>query len=442
MKTTHGWTAARLSTSLGLVVLGLMLCAHCAQATQLYKPVPEAVFEGQKAAPWAFIERHVDHHPRFPLEQFHPKLKLFFPQVAEAFGTTEPHSRRFLLHAMTGWDRATRQTPVLLIPGANDDATRRYARPLGLKNPDWAKTPGLAQHLAKQGFAVFGISFSHYHGCNLHQGEQLANAITRIRKLLGRDADPAFQVDLVTFSKGAMAARCYVESAGKAAGLRYLTPFRGDVRRIVFEVPPLAGLDMMFRYYLYNVAGKTGKWPAPLGVTSQMLYGQWVDSGLDDINSGCWPGQLQMVSDLRQIGVAYAPLSWTVDGNMSMNVIRDGGSSFFVKSFGLEAARHAGGDLIEHLNETGLPRTVSASIVAGTNPVLYDEEFFLWKRPVAAELSDDSDGLVFLKSATYTKGLTAGGAKVSGVKTFPLNHIDISRSSDVFEHVAGQLEQE
>jgi hypothetical protein len=267
----------------------------------------------------------------------------------------------------------------------------------------------------------------------------VANAITRIRDLLGRKNDPAFQVDLVTYSKGAMAARCYVQSARDFFGYKYMTPFRGDVRRIVFEVGPIGGLDMPFRYYLYNLSCKTSGMPAPLGVSSQVVYGMWTDSGIGDINSGYWPGQLQMLHDQRELGVPYGPLSWTADANASMTAIRDGGSTFFVKSAGLEASRHAGGDLIEKLNGRGLPAAVSASLLAGTHPVLYDEHVHSFKMPIGAELSGSSDGLVFLKSATYTKGLTAQGARIGGVKTFPLNHIDISRSREAFGYVADQL---
>ena len=75
-------------------------------------------------------------------------------------------------------------------------------------------------------------------GCNLHQGEAVANAITRIRKLLGREDDENFKVDLITYSKGAMAARCYVQSANDFVGFDYLTDYRGDVRRVVFQVGP------------------------------------------------------------------------------------------------------------------------------------------------------------------------------------------------------------
>ena len=427
-----------LLSFIGLTVLIGPISSHLF-ATELYVPEPEFVLEGEAAAPWEFIERHKDPHPRFPWEPFLPKLRQFYPNVVKAFETKEPHSRLFLLHAMPGWDEATKPVPVLLLPGANDDASRRYAYPLDHTHPDHLTQKGLAFHLAEEGFAVFGITFSHFHGCNVHQGEQVANAITRIKKLLGREKDDDFKVDLVTYSKGAMAARSYVQSANDFLDLNYLTDFRGDVRRVVFQVGPIGGLDTMFRYYMYNMFCQSKDVPAPVAVSSQVLYGMWQESEELYIHSGYWPGQLQMVNDTREVGVAYGPLSWTADANMTMRAVRDGGSTFFVKAAGLEAARQAGGCLIERLNERGFPKEVSAALVAGNHPVIYHEKIHTWKVPMGAELSDTSDGLVFLESATYKEGLTAQGADVVSVKVFPYNHVECSREMDVFEHVSKVL---
>jgi len=423
-----------------IVLLGFVLgLCTAASATKLYKPEPEFVMNGDRAKPFAFIERHVDPHPRFPYEPFHPKLVQFYPQVIEAFGTKEPDSKHFLLHVMPGYDKATKPVPVLLLPGSNDDSSRRYAYPLATTHPDHLKKTGLAVYLARHGYAVFAITWSHFHGCNVHQGEQVANAITRIRTLLGRESDPGFQVDLITYSKGAMAARCYVQSACEFYGYNYLTRFRNDVRRVVFQVGPIGGLDTMFRYYLYNVHCQSNDVPAPLGVSKQVLYGMWKDAGILDIHSGYWPGQLQMIHDTRLVGVDYCALSWTAgDMNMTMTALRDGGSTFFVKSHGLEAARQAGGCLIERLNDRGFPPDVSACLVCGTHQVIYNEQIHWWPVPMGAELTDASDGLVFLKSASYKEGLTAQGASVD-VKTFNLNHMEVSRSQEVFEYVDGQL---
>lgn len=428
----------RPTISLSFLFVIVLALAATASATEFYNPQPEFVLEGLNAQPWECIERHVDPHPRFPFEPFHEKLVQCNAQVIEAFGTTEPHSKKFLLHVMPGWDKATKAVPVLLLPGSNDDSTRRYAYPLSPAHPDFLKKTGLAVHLAKQGFAVFAITWSHFHGCNLHQGEHIANAITRIKTMLGSEDDKSFKVDLVTYSKGAMAARCYVQNGSDFSSYKYMTKYRDDVRHIMFQVAPIGGLDTPFRYYLYNLSCQTQKLPAPLGVSSQRIYGMWKDAGIMDIHSGYWTGQLQMIEDTRKVGVKYGPMSWTADANLTMNAIRDGGKSFAVKSHGLDAARLAGGNLIENLNKRGLPENVSATLIAGTHQTLYNEYYPTFKIPIGSELSDDSDGLVFLKSATYTKGLTAQGANVS-TKTFDYNHVEISRHDDVYEFVAKGL---
>jgi len=432
------------STKIIALIAVLFLCFSApASATSLFRPEePVHVMDGEEAQPWAFIERHVDPHPQFPEEPFHPKLVQFYQQTIAAFGTKEPHSSTFLLHAMPGWNSSTKPNPILMIHGANEDATRRFTRPLSTAHPDHLTRTGLGQYLAQRGHAVFGISFSHFHGCNLHQGEQVANAISRIRALLGREDDQAFKVDLITYSKGAMAARCYVESAGEYYGLDYLTLYRDDIGTIVFQVAPIGGLDLPFRYYGYNLHVMASGTPAPVGARRMFIMGSWQDTGDSYIHSGCFPGQLQMIHDVGERGVPVGPMSYTMDANYTMRCLRSGGVSHYLHSEGLEAARNAGGNLIQLLNELGLPGGVDAVLVAGTHPVLHEEVMFpQWHTPSGMELTDVSDGVLFLKSALYVEGLTGRGARTVDPKTFPLNHIDISRSPDVYEYIAGQLDR-
>jgi hypothetical protein len=190
---------------------------------------------------------------------------------------------------------------------------------------------------------------------------------------------------------------------------------------------------------MYNLAILSQDIPAPVGTESLMLYGRWVDSGDMHILSGYWPGQLQMLHDQRELGVNYGPTSWTTDMNMSMSALRDGGSSMFLKSKGLESARKAGGKMIEILNERGFPPDVSASLLAGNKFIIYDERYPGWKIPVGIELSAPSDGLVYVKSALYEEGLTARGAVISGKKLLPLNHIELSHNVEAFSFVESQL---
>lgn len=406
-------------------------------ATGRYVPEPEAVFtHAGTSEPWAATERHRDPHPRFGDEPHHPVLRGFHAPITEAFGSATPASSQFLLHLAPGWDQAEDPTPVLLLPGANDDATRRYGRPLSRHDPAFDETPGLMQHLAARGRAVFGISFSHYHGDNLLQGEQVANAIRRIRRLLGREQDEGFRVDLVTYSKGAMAARCYLSDAGEMVnGYTWLTRYRGDVRKVVFQCGPIAGLDMPFRYYLYNLNNYVNKIPAPLGASQLLVYGSWKETGVGDIFSGYWSGQLQMLSDLRQVGIPHGPLSWTADANLSYRALLEGGRSMAVQSRGLAAAIEAGGDLIRKLNERGLPPKVGAALLAGTHPVLYDERYPSMRVPVGGQFVRPNDGLVFVASALYADGLTARGARILGTKERYKNHVELSRDEESYAWV-------
>ena len=406
-----------------------------------YIPEPLATFTDDAAAPWAFIERHAAPSTGFPIEPFHPKLSHLYPQVSHAFGTATPSSSTFLLHGAPNCLNAKITRPVLLIHGANDDATRRYGYPLSPSHPEHNRQTGLAPYLAQRGFSVFGLSFSHYHGCNVHQGQQVANAILRIRKLLNKENDPTFSVDLITYSKGAMAARCYVQSARDFLFANHLTPYRDDVHRVIFQVGPLGGLDTPFRSYMYNLFCKSQEVPAPLGVKWQTIYARRVDSGPDYIDSGCWPGQLQMLHDLRSLGVGYGFSNWTLDANWSMRALRDGGSTFFLESIGIEEARKRGYQLIERLNTRGFPEDVEFAVVAGDHPVLYHEGVHSFNMPIGVELGGRSDGLLFHSSATHTAGLARQGARCVGKKTFKLNHLDVSRSDEVFEHVSDLLQR-
>ena len=357
-----------------LAILSVALSTH---ATKFYKPKPLHIIEGPAAKPWQSIEKHRDYHPRFSRTPFHPKLSQLYPQTREAFGSETPPDRDFLLYLAKGWDKAS-GVPVLLVHGANDDATRRWAYPTSRFSGDHTKVPGLMQHLSERGLSVFGISFSHYHGDNLFQGEHIANAILRIRKLLNRESDSSFKIDVVSYSKGAMAVRAYVQSASEYYHKKFLTPYKGDVRRICFVGGPIGGLDLPFRYYLYNLNIQVRELPAPMGASAMRAGMLMKKTGINHIQSGYWPGQMQMIHDQRLLGIPFGPLSLTLDANQTGRALVEGGNSTFLKSAGLEAARKAGGRMIEVLNSKGLPRDVEAILIGGTMPILFDEVHPNW----------------------------------------------------------------
>lgn len=417
-----------------LLLLALLVLP--AQATPKFTGEPEHVAEGAEAAPWERLERLRDPHPKLPEEAFHPKSPHRAAQVEKMFGTDRPSSDTFILHCAPGWQGAS-GVPVLLVPGANDDATLRFTVGGGRESGDHR----LMDHLAGAGLPVFGISFSHPNGDNLFQGEQLANAIQRIRQLMGRVDDPSFQVDVVTHSKGAMPARCYTQDAGQEfRDRKFLTRFRGDVRRILFLGGPLGGIDTPFRYYLYNLTVMSQGWPAPMGAKKMLYYGSMKDSGPSHIMSGCFPGQLQMLHDLRKLDVGYGALSWTLpDANATMNALVDGGTTLFLESEGLDEARSAGGNLIERLNTSGMPPTVAVAALAGTDPVLNDPRWAPIKVPLGIEPTAPSDGLVFVKSALHTEGLTRRGARLIQAHSIHVNHVEMLENTEVFDWITSTL---
>lgn len=423
-----------------LKILVFTLFTLISHATKFYQPEPLNIVEGLAAQPWDKIEKHRDFHPRFARTSFHPKLSQLYPQTRQAFGSETPPDRDFLLYRATGWEQAT-GVPVLLVHGANDDATRRWAYPTSRFADSHTKVPGLMQYLSERGIPVFGISFSHYHGDNLYQGEQIANAITRIRKLLNRESDASFKLDLVSYSKGAMAVRAYLQSAAEYYHKKFLTAYRGDVRRVCFIGGPIGGIDLPFRYYPYNLNIQLRDLPAPLGASKLRVGMIMQKTGINHIHSGYWPGQLQMIHDQRLLGVPHGPLSLTLDANQTGRALVEGGNSAFLQSDGLEAARKAGGRMIEVLNSKGLPSNIRAILIGGTLPVLFDEVHPNWPFPEGAQIIAPNDGLIFLRSALYVDGLTAQGAKILATKAFALNHLGLSRNTEVFDYVFQQLSQ-
>lgn len=419
-------------------LLFFFILAFCSHATRFYKPLPKEVISGFAAEPWETIEKHRDYHPRFPSTPFHPKLSQLYPQTREAFGSETPPDRDFLLYLAKDWNQS-KGVPVLLVHGANDDATRRWAYPTSRFSENHTKIPGLMQYLSERGIPVFGISFSHYHGDNLYQGEQIANAISRIRKLLNRESDHSFKVDLISYSKGAMAVRSYLQSASEYYHKKFLTPYRGDVRRVCFIGGPIGGLDLPFRYYLYNLNIQVRDLPAPMGATKLRAGMLMKKTGINHIQSGYWPGQLQMIHDQRLLGVPHGPLSLTLDANQTGRALVDGGNSTFLEGGGLEAARKAGGRMIEVLNSKGLPSDIEAILIGGTLPVLFDEVHPNWPFPEGAQIIAPNDGLVFLKSALHVDGLKAQGAKILDTKAFALNHLGLSRNAEVFDYIFQKL---
>jgi pimeloyl-ACP methyl ester carboxylesterase len=391
---------------------------------------------GRDCSPWERIELLEDSDPHFVAEPFHIKGRQDHSIIKKAFNTGKPHSRNVLLHYAPSWNRArSSKTPILLVHGAGDNACRGFCHPWSFDIPEDGNItrPGLMQFLVQRGFSVFGITFSHPHGDNFLQAQQVANAISRIREVTG-----AARVDVVCHSKGAMSVRIYASDLGKQyPEYSWLTPFRRDIRRIVFVASPLKGIDTAFRYYMYNFTVKQQNLAAPLGARSMMWQGMFVSN---ENHNRLFPGQFQMLHNWGKDGIELNHQSLTADANLSRNALYKGGVTALLVSDGIDRAIHEAGNVIESLNRKGIDPSVTCHILAGSKQEIDKVKFFWLEFPVG-EFADQSDGVLFLKSATYKAGLTARGARVNSVKVLNTHHVGLTVLPEALNHIAEVLSE-
>ncbi|MDD2372405.1 MAG: hypothetical protein PHF03_02340 [Syntrophomonadaceae bacterium] len=348
------------------------------------------------------------------VEKLEAKEELFCPQnqhqdldIIACFQTATPASNYYLLHYAPGWDRNRHQTPILLVPGAGLDAnsfTDLYA--MGYD--------GLQQQLVSLGYRVFTITFSHTHGDNFIQAEQIAAAISRICAVTGKE-----QIDLLAYSKGGTAARIYLSGLSK-------TPYRGDVRRYVMLGTPNMGLDFPFRNSLFNyviyISGSNGV----LAWDKVLSFGTMVEVSRRSIyKEGAFPGQCQL---LYRWDNTYEPDMLQQDWWTTYY----GGSGLISHSRGIDQAIADGGNLVERLDAVGLEPGIDFYVLAGEN------NFF---NAFPGDESGPGDGLVFLDSVLYTDGLARRGAILRAKDTLPVNHLEFLYSRQVARWVGGKLEE-
>jgi len=390
---------------------------------------------GRDASPWERTELLEDTDPHFVTENFHLKGRQTHSSIQKAFNTNQPHSRNFLLHFAPNWNKSSNKTPILLVHGAGDNAYRGFCHPYTMDMPENGKIDktGIMQFLVKKGFSVFAVTFSHPHGCNFLQAQQLANAISRVKEVTG-----SAKVDVICHSKGAMPVRIYASDlASNNHEFNWITPFRKDIRNIIFVASPLKGIDTAFRYYAYNITVKMQSMAAPLGPESMLWQGMFVDNYH---HNKLFPGQFQMLHNWVKDGIPFSDQSMTMDANMTRSALYNGGVSTLLVSDGIDRAIQEGGDVIRLLNEKGIDPSVTCHILAGTKQTI-DKVKFLWLEIPVGEFADSSDGVLFLKSATYTKGLSARGAKIGSVKTFDTHHVGLTIIPAALNHIAEVLSE-
>ncbi len=413
-------------------------------ASSRFDPTPKAIFQGADAGPWERVEYLFDSHPGFKQETFLPPTKICDPWIAKWFGgNTAPHSGGFLLHCARNFQGKTFKNPVLLVPGAGDNANRAWIHPFTavLPQPLPHDKQGFAVTLSDLGYSVFAVSFAHTQGDNFFQAEHVANAIRRIRILLNRTNDPDFKIDVVAHSKGNVAVRLYCSDGRQLFPKKeFLTSYRKDVRKYIGIAAPNRGIDTPFRYYMYNltVADK-GTFNAPVGADSILYYGSWKDClkiSLFPEGGNPFPGQCQILFNLvRDAGVPLGLEGSTpIDANLTAISLYYGGVSALVVSRGIDKAIEAGERLIYRLEEAGLDPSVEVGLIAGSNPAITWFVEGIGFIPLPHEIiMPPGDGVLCLASSIHTEGLVKRGARLIGVTRLFLNHLGVACSEPAFK---------
>ena len=131
---------------------------------------------------------------------------------------------------------------------------------------------------------------------------------------------------------------------------------------------------------------------------------------------------------------SYTPF----DFNMTMKACYYGGVTTCINSYGIKHAIKEGGYTIQKINERGLNPGVKLLNVYGTKRVLQEIDLWFFKIPMG--VSDyPSDGVIYVHSSSYVKGLLSRGAKLAAQKSFKENHIGITCKPNVFKWIDKQL---
>lgn len=366
---------------------------------------------------WEKIECYQDEDPSFQQESYLEKTKHRNPEIAAAFGSGAPHSSTFLLHYGKGWDSGKGKV-VVLLHGANDDATRSWVMPSMLHGDDSKK--GLLPALEGRGYRVFAVTFPHKHGNLFYQAEHLADAITIVKRQTG-----VKKVTIIGHSAGGLVARMYV------SGYRlndHFTAYRGDVKKIITLAAPHLGEDFMFRHPEFNFFLCDSADPsknAPMSWTRMLLYGEWKDSFDLSLYSDSFPMQQQLLWDWRD---TYAPSAFSPDWYTTFS----GGQGFMSQSLGFDDAVKKGGYFFEGFRKHPVASGVSVTVVAGTKTDI--------EAMAKTETDGPSDGLIFLKSATYTRDMAGPGRKEPiKVLQLPLDHKRISYNPQAIPLILSEL---
>lgn len=351
-------------------------------------------------------------------------------------GVARPKSGQFLLYYGEDWSTNSKETPVLMIPGAFSESDGTWADPAvahvgcGVA-PESCPTTGLMQQLASNGYRTFSVSFNNGAGDNYNWAEVIYDAIQRVKEVTGAE-----QVDLVAWSKGTIAARMYVSSMKKGWG----TGYAGDVRKMVLMGGMGGGWDWPFRHgrqagYMVYPECQFGA-TSPLGGSA--FTALWCGvPGEDAIHPELSLYKLEGTEDpfvgirqmLRKL-VGTHPLE---SGPLDVNSTYYGGWGYLFGSYsyGIDyALEQSPGSVIEGLRNTyTVPESISTYLLCGT------ENDIPWPWPNEAETSD---GTVFTDSCDDETGI--GRVPAGGNVQIAVNHLELPWSSESMSQVESWLE--
>lgn len=401
----------RLALTLGA------LTALCSTPAIAGPPVWEQTFMSAQNG-WAQVERWRDGSGAFGQEAFPPDGRGDQSgQRATFFGSSRPSSSRFLLYYAPGWNTGSRQVPVLLVHGANQDADLAWADPneAGAYGCGRSSCPstGLMQSLSASGHRVFALGLAHKNGDGYIWSEQIANAIDVIRQRTG-----AATVDVVAWSKAASNARMYVSGVRRSWG----TAYRGDVRRLVLLGSANNGIDLSFRHgwtyslTVYPACGGVINGPTPH--EKLVCYGVLRSGPEWTYGSAYFPGSAQLLKSwLSRYPLPVAEQDWytTYYGGTGVYSIGPGLNAYMSRS------------LVDTIRYAPSPAGVRVHNVCGDQPdiaLLHNEH------------TGPSDGVVFIESCRDTYGVTNHGGSV----TLPVNHLELGWATTTMNQIRAYLQ--
>jgi len=366
---------------------------------------------------WAKVERWKDNSTGFTAEGWPSDGRGNQQgQRVTHFGSSQPHSSRFLLSYAPKWSTGTKPVPVLLVHGANQTADFAWANPNeyggNLCGASTCPSTGLMQYLDSRGYKVFGITFPHKNGDGYYWAEQIFDAIEIIKAATG-----ASQVDVVAWSKGGFNARQYISSVKRSWGSAY----NGNVRRLILLGTPNNGFDYAFRHGIntsvgiYPECGINANGAAPH--TWLVCYGVWYNHPEYAYDSSWYPGSKQMLK--RWDGTYGLPVA-----EQDYYTTYYGGWGYVSYSAGITA--YTGSSLVDTIRSAGIPSSVRTYLLCGQTadiPNIHNEH------------TGTSDGLIFKNSCTSSTGI----ANLGGTVTLSINHSKLGWNSTAMSQVEAWL---